>query len=171
MAELKLPRDLFAHRLRTALWVEETLAGEILPQFCDRVHQVDLKLGLERHLLETQHHVRTVRRALELLGGSARPQPSQALQGLQHEYEELLKLVDRNREDVVDLLHAQVVAAGEHLEIAAYEGLRATANALGEEEIATTLQDVREQEEHALELATRAMTKLLAEKVESLRLG
>ena len=171
MAELKLPRDLFAHKLRTQLWVEEPLAGEILPPFCDRVHMVDLKLGLERHLLETQHHVRTVRRALELLGGSARPRPSEALLGLRREYEELLKLVDRNREDVVDLLHAQVVAAGEHLEIAAYEGLRVTANALGEQEIAMMLQELLGQEEHALETATRAMTKLLAEQVESLRLS
>jgi ferritin-like metal-binding protein YciE len=168
--ELELPRDLFAHRLRTMLWVEETLAGEILPELYDHVHAVDLKLGLERHMLETEQHVRTVRRALELLGCGGKAQPSEALLGLRREHDELMKLVDLDRHDVVDLMHAEVIAAGEHLEIAAYEGLRATANALGELEIGAMLQEVMEQEEYALELVHRSLTKLLAEQVESARL-
>ncbi len=168
--ELRLPRDLLGHRLRTMLWVEETLAGEILPELYDHVHAADLKLSLERHLLETQQHVRTVRRGLELLGERVVPEPSEALLGLRREHDELMRLVGLERHDVVDLMHAQVIAAGEHLEIAAYEGLRATANALGEAEIGSMLQEVLEQEEYALELVTRATTKLLAERVESARL-
>ncbi len=170
MAALEVPRDLFGYRLRVMLWIEETLAGELLPELCDHVHEADLKLGLERHLLETQQHVRTIRRALELLGEPVVPQPSPALLGLRQERAELMRLVGLERHDVVDLMHAQVIAAGEHLEIAAYEGLRATANALGEAEIGSMLQEVLEQEEYTLELVTRATTKLLAERVESARL-
>jgi ferritin-like metal-binding protein YciE len=167
---IETPHDLFAHRLRTMLWVEQQLAEQILPELYEHVHAVDLKLGLERHLVETGRHVRTLQRILHLLGGSAKPEESAALLGLKAEHDALLKAIDEKRQDVVDLLHAQVVAQSEHLEIAAYESLVATANALGEEEIALQLQEVLEQEEFALELAEKALAKLLAEQVESLRL-
>jgi ferritin-like metal-binding protein YciE len=153
------------------LWVEERLAEEILPTLYDHVHAVDLKLGIERHIVETQGHVRTLRSALHLLGTSEVPEESAALLGLKAEHDSLLELIDEEREDVVDLMHADVIAQSEHHEIAAYESLVSTAQALGEEEVAAMLQEVLEQEEYALELAKKAATKLLAENVESPRLG
>jgi len=171
MPALRTPNELFAHRLRTMLWVEQRLAGEILPLLYDHVHAVDLKLGIERHIVETQAHARTLQSALHLLGTSEQPEESPALLGLEAEHDALMEAVDQEREDVVDLMHADVLAQGEHQEIAAYESLVATAHALGEEEIALMLQEILEQEEYALELATKAATKLLAEKVESPRLG
>jgi ferritin-like metal-binding protein YciE len=168
---IRTPNELFAHRLRTMLWVEERLAEEILPTLYDHVHAVDLKLGIERHIVETQGHVRTVRSALHLLGTSEHPEASAALLGLKAEHDALMELVDQEREDVVDLMHADVIAQGEHHEIAAYTQLVSTAQALGEEEIAAMLQEILEQEEYALELAEKAAAKLLAEKVESPRLG
>jgi ferritin-like metal-binding protein YciE len=167
---LRTPHELFAHRLRTMLWVEQRLADEILPTIYDHVHSIDLKYGIERHLFETQHHVRTLERVLHLLGGPSAAEESPALLGLKAEHDELMKLVDQERSDVVDLMHVDVLAAGEHHELAAYESLVATAHALGEDEIALQLEEIREQEEHALEVVTRAGVKLLAEKVESLRL-
>jgi ferritin-like metal-binding protein YciE len=167
---IETPHELFAHRLRTMLWVEQRLADDILPELYEHVHAIDLKYGIERHLLETQHHVRTLQRVLHLLGGGAQPEESPALLGLKAEHDALLKVVDGERQDVVDLLHAGAVVQGEHLEIAAYESLIATANALGEEEIALQLQEILEQEEFALELAHQATAKLLAEQVESQRI-
>ncbi len=171
MPTIRTPQELFAHRLRTMLWVEERLAGEILPMLYDHVHAIDLKLGIERHILETQGHVRTLRSALHLLGTSEQPQESAALLGLEAEHDVLMEAVDLEREDVVDLMHAAVIGQSEHQEIAAYESLVATAQALGEEEIAAMLQEILEQEEYALELVEKAATKLLAEQVESPRLG
>jgi ferritin-like metal-binding protein YciE len=167
---LRTPHELFARRLRTMLWVEQRLAEDLLPAMYDHVHSVDLKYGIERHLFETRHHVRTLERILHLLGGPGRPEESSALLGLEAEHDELMKAVDLEREDVVDLMHVEVLAAGEHLELAAYETLVATAHALGEEEVALLLEEIRGQEEHALEIVTRAGVKLLAERVESLRL-
>jgi ferritin-like metal-binding protein YciE len=167
---LRTPHELFSHRLRTMLWVEQRLAEELLPAIYDQVHAVDLKYAVERHLFETQHHIRTLERVLHLLGGPGSPEESSALLGLKAEYDDLMKVVDRDRADVVDLTHVDVLAAGEHLEIAAYESLVVTARAFGEEEIATMLEEIREQEEHALEAVTHAGVKLLAEQVESLRL-
>jgi ferritin-like metal-binding protein YciE len=167
---IRTPQELFAHRLRTLLWVEQQLAGEILPLLYEHVHSTDLKYAIEHHTFETQQHVRTLQSALHLLGQSAEPVESPAFLGLKAEHDALMRLLDQERSDVVDLMHVDVLAAGEHQELAAYEALVATANALGEEEIATMLEEIREQEEHALEVVTRAGVKLLAEKVESLRL-
>src|SRR3954451_3117232 len=167
---LRTPHELFVHRLRTMLWVEQRLADEVLPAMYDHVHSGDLKYGIERHLFETRRHVRTLERILYLLGGPGRPEESSALLGLKAEHEYLMQTVDLEREDVVDLMHVDVLAAGEHLELAAYETLVAMAHALGEEEAAVLLEEIRGQEEHALEMVTRAGVKLLAERVESLRL-
>jgi ferritin-like metal-binding protein YciE len=165
------PHELFAYRLRTMLWVEQRLVEKILPTLYDHVHSTELKYAIEHHTFETRQHVRILQRALHLLGQGAEPVESPALTGLEAEHDELMRIVDQGREDVVDLMHAEVIAAGEHQELAAYESLVATANALGEEEIASLLEEVREQEEHALEITNEIAVKLLAEKVESERLG
>ena len=167
---LRTPQDLFVHRLRTMLWVEQRLADELLPAIYDDVDSLDLKYAVERHLFETQDHVRTLERILHLLGGPGRPEESSALLGLKAEHDDLMKLVDPDRAEVADLVHVDALTAGEHLEIAAYTSLVATAQALGEEEVAIMLEEIREQEEHALEVVTRAGVKLLAQRVESLRL-
>jgi ferritin-like metal-binding protein YciE len=153
--------ELFVRRLRAMLFVEETLANEILPLFYEHVHATDLKYGLDRHTLETKAHARAVRSILHDLGVAAEPVESPALLGLKAEHDALME------EFPNDLMHAGVIAQGEHLEIAAYTWLRSTANALGHEDVALRLQGILEQEEYALELAEKALAKILAEKVES----
>src|SRR3954451_238373 len=153
---LRTPHELFAHRLRTMLWVEKRLAADLLPAMYEHVPSVDLKYGIERHLFETRHHVRTLERILHLLGGPGRPEESAALLGLEAEHDELMKAVDLEREDVVDLMHVEGRAAGEQLELAADETLVATAQALGEEDVAVMLEEIRGQDEHALEIVPPA---------------
>jgi ferritin-like metal-binding protein YciE len=161
------PRKLFLHQLRTMLWVELKLAEEVLPELYDHVHAVDLKWALERHQLETEGHVKNLRRAFEILHEPGDPESSPSLLGLKKEHDLLMKMVPGEREDVVDLFHTDVIARNEHLEIAAYDGLVHLAQALGEDEVAALLRENMEQEAHALEQAEHAMAKLLAEKVES----
>ena len=165
---IRTPQELFAQQLRRMLWVEQTQAEEILPELYDRIHAVDLRLTVERHILETQQHVRALEIILHQLGEAARPEESAALQGLTQERDLLLTVVDGERH-LADLAHAEAITRSEHLEIAAYAALHAIANALGEEEIAAKLQELLEQEGFALELAERATAKLLAEKVEAER--
>jgi ferritin-like metal-binding protein YciE len=161
------PRKLFLHGLRTMLWVELKLAEEVLPELYDHVHAVDLKWALERHQLETEGQVKNLRRAFELLHEPGDPEESPAMVGLEKEHDVVLKALDRERQDLVDLFHTDVIARSEHLEIAAYNGLYHLAKALGEGEVAALLRENLEQEEHALEQAEHALAKLLAEKVES----
>ena len=141
------------------LWVEQRLADEILPLFYDHVHATDLKYGLERHILETRQHVTTVRTILHLLGEKQDGIETPALLGLRAEHDSLMEAFP------TDLMHCDVIAAGEHHEIAAYTWLRSTANALGEEDIAMRLTEILEQEQYALELVEKATAKILAETV------
>jgi len=135
------------------LWVEQTLADEVLPLVYERVHAVGLKYGVERHQRETKQHVMTVRTCLNLIGERQDGIESPALLGLLEELGES------------DLELADFLGKGEHLEIAAYTWLRSAANALGEEDIAMHLTEVIEQEEYALELVQKETAKLLAENV------
>lgn len=143
----------FTKRLHQMLWVEQTLADEILPLVYDRVHAVGLKYGVERHQRETKQHVMVVRTCLNLIGERQEGLESPALLGLREELGES------------DLALGDFLAKSEHLEIAAYTWLRSTANALGEEDVAMRLTEVIEQEQYALELVEKETAKLLAESV------
>jgi ferritin-like metal-binding protein YciE len=131
-------REAFERRLRMMLWVEETLAETVLPDLHDRVRSPELKRALERHLLETEEHVRTLRRHV--------------LHGLDAE----LELDD-------DLGCVQAIAEIEHAELAGYEWLVAAAFALGDDATALELRRILEQEQLALEEVNRANVRLLAE--------
>ena len=143
----------FIRRLHEMLWIEQTLADEVLPLVYERVHAAGLKDGVERHRGETNQHVMTVRTCLNLIGERQDGSESAAFLGLQEELGES------------DLDLADFLAKGEHLEIAAYTWLRSTAYALGEEDIAIRLTEVLEQEQYALELVEHETAKLLAERV------
>lgn len=144
--------ELLVDRLQRMLWVEETLAEEVLPAVYERAHAIDVKYGVERHLLETKQHVMTVRTCLNLLG-----QRQQAV-------EEPALHVELGESD---LELCELLGRTEHLEIASYTFLRSLANALGEEDIGIRLTEVLEQEQYALELVHKATAKILAETVKN----
>jgi ferritin-like metal-binding protein YciE len=166
---LTTPRELLAARLRQMLWVELRLSEEVLPELVEQAHAIDLKNGFGRHLLETESHVSVLRDVLYELELPGDPAESPGFRGLVKEHELLVKRVADESPLLQDLAHAQAAAATEHLELAAYESLASLAEALGEEAVAIRLREVMEQEEFALEQLESAMSKLLAEKVESER--
>jgi ferritin-like metal-binding protein YciE len=142
--------DLLVDRLRRMLWVEETLARDVLPLALERAHAADLRYGVERHILETKEHALTVRTILHLLGERQEGTEEPALHA---------ELGDS------DLELCAALTRTEHLEIASYTFLRSLANALGEEDIGLRLTEILEQEEYALELVEKATAKILAETV------
>jgi ferritin-like metal-binding protein YciE len=168
MAEqVTTPRELLAACLRQMLWIERQLADEVLPELSEQAHTPDLRRGFERHLVETQGHVSTVRDVLGDLRVSAEPEESLGFRGLIEEHRQLVGRAPEDDPLLADLAHAVAALAAEHLELAAYESLVSLAESLGEEEIGIRLREVMEQEELALEQVERGMAKLLAEKVES----
>lgn len=159
--------DLFRLRLRQMLYVEAKLADDVLPWLVRETHSADLRYAFERHLAETEDHVEAVRDVLSGLGVRAEPEPSPALDAVVAEHDRLLDRREDGQTVAADLARAMAAAATEHLEIAAYDVLTTMADALGDESAAVRLREILEQEELALELGARAMTKLLAEEVES----
>jgi ferritin-like metal-binding protein YciE len=129
-----------------------------------------LRHGFDRHLVETKAHAATVRDLLGDLHVSTEPEESPSFRGLLTEHEQLAGRVVQDDHLLNDLAHAIAALATEHLELASYEALVSLAESLGEEEVASRLREVLEQEEIALEQVESALAKLLAEQVESARL-
>jgi ferritin-like metal-binding protein YciE len=168
--QLTTPRDLLAACLQRMLWIERQLADDVLPRLSEHSHSPDLRTGFERHLLETEAHVDTVLDVLGDLRVPAEPEESPGFRGLMEEHESLLGRVSEDDHLLTDLAHSVAALATEHLELATYESLVSLAESLGEEEVGIRLREVLEQEEFALEQVESALAKLLAEKVESVRL-
>ena len=168
--QLTTPRELLAACLRQMLWIERQLAENVLPRLSEQAHAPGLRAGFDRHLLETEAHVDTVHGVLDDLHARAEPEESPGFRGLLEEHAQLVGRVSEDDHLLTDLAHAVVALATEHLELATYESLISLAESLGEEEVGIRLREVMEQEEIALEQVESAMSKLLAEKVESARL-
>jgi ferritin-like metal-binding protein YciE len=157
------PKELFLHYLKSVLFVEETLANEVLPELLGNVESPDLKQDIEHHLEETRQHVQNVREVFQMLGESPTTSKSEVLNGLGKEYHEGLQKIQST--ELKDLFHTGVIAKNEHVEIAAYNGLIEMAKELDEDEIANLLNENLDQEEEALKKAEKGMKKLLKEKV------
>ncbi len=162
------PRELFVHQLRTMLWVELTLADDVLPELFELVHSTHLKWAVERHLLETRDHVKNLRRVLVHLEEPANPEQTPALVALKQEHDTLLKSVPEHDLALRDIVHCDAIARTEHYELAAYSGLVHLGKALGiDHELVTALRENMEQESHALEQVEHGLAELLAEQVEN----
>ena len=158
-------RELFVHRLRQMLWIEETLARETLPRLRQRAHANHLAWALDRHLLETEGHVRNLGRVFVAIGERATAVESVAFRGLEAEAEQLLAAAGDDR-FLVDLALIDAVSHSEHLEVAGYEGLVHLAQALELGDAVYLLRTNMEQDAYALEELRRTLVELLAGKVE-----
>jgi ferritin-like metal-binding protein YciE len=154
------PRDLFLVELQSMLYVEEKLANEVLPELSQQIKDSDFKEDVKHHIEETQRHAANIERALELMSEEPKPDKSHAIDGLVAQHDKILKHIESDH--VRDVFNAGAAAKTEHLEIAAYEGMIETAEALGEDEIASLLEENLDDEKAALkkvEKATKDLTK------------
>ena len=151
MPTITQPRDLFVTDLKAMLYVEQKLADEVLPQLAREISSPEFKQGIEHHLEETKQHVANLERAFELLGEEPKPDKSHAIDGLVAQHEKVVKNIESDL--VRDLLDAAAAAKTEHLEIAAYESMITSAEALGEQEIVALLEENLDQEKEALQTA------------------
>lgn len=156
---IETPRDLYLHELGAALKTEKTVL-DMLPQLEEHANDPQLKESLRQHYEETQWHVANLERAFQALGADVEETPCPAMEGLEKESQANLKLVD-------DSLNDHVIIAGvtgtEHHEIALYEGLITSAEAMGEQDVAALLQENLESEQATLQKA-KQMTQQLAQR-------
>ena len=158
------PRDLFLHELGDILYVERSLADEALPKLIDEVQDAEFKSGLEKHLEQTQRHVTNVEKVFEILGETPHEEECIAFEGLKKEHQEMTK---ESASSLIDLVDLGAAARTENYEIAAYEGLRRMARALGENDAVDLLDENLVQEKEALreveKIATRISNESFAE--------
>jgi ferritin-like metal-binding protein YciE len=158
------PRDLFLHELGDILYVERSLANEALPKLIDQVQDAEFKSGLESHLEQTQRHVTNVEKVFKILGETPHEEECIAFAGLKKEHEEMVK---ESASSLIDLVDLGAAARTENYEIAAYEGLRRMAKALGENDAVDLLDANLAQEKETLreveKIATRISNESFAE--------
>jgi ferritin-like metal-binding protein YciE len=164
VSEITSPRELFLHELGDILYVERSLAEEALPKLIDEVEDAEFKSGLEKHLEQTQRHVANVENVFEILGETPHEEECIAFEGLKKEHEEMTK---ESSSSLIDLVDLGAAARTENYEIAAYEGLRRMAKALGEEEAVALLDENLAQEKETLREVEKIATRISNESFKS----
>jgi ferritin-like metal-binding protein YciE len=157
MPELTTPRDLFLHELGDILYVERALAEETLPKLIGEVSDEEFKSGLESHLEETRQHVTNVEKVFDLLGEEPEVEKCIGFEGLKKEHDQL---IEESSSSLVDIVDVGAAARTENYEIAAYEGLRRMAKAMGEDEAVELLDTNLKQEKETLREVERIATRL-----------
>jgi ferritin-like metal-binding protein YciE len=157
MPEITTPRDLFLHELGDILYVERKLTDETLPTLIDEVQDEEFRRGLESHLEQTKRHVGNVERVFRLLDEEPHVEKCIGFEGLKSEHDQL---VDESSSALVDMIDLGAAARTENYEIAAYEGLRRMAKALGEDEAVDLLDENLKQEKETLREVEKIATRL-----------
>jgi ferritin-like metal-binding protein YciE len=164
VSEITTPRDLFLHELGDILYVERSLADEALPKLISEVQDAEFKSGLKSHLEQTKRHVTNVEKVFEILDESPHEEECIAFEGIKKEHEAMVK---ESSSSLIDLVDLGAAARTENYEIAAYEGLRRMAKALGENDAVELLDENLAQEKETLreveKIATRISNESFAE--------
>lgn len=156
---IETAQELYIHKLGAALKMENTIL-EMLPELEEHAQDSQLKQALRRHHQETQRHVVNIENAFRALGAEVEESACPAIDGLEKEGESNLKMVE-------DSLSDHVIIAGvcetEHHEIAVYEGLITNAQAMGQQDVVSLLQENLESEQATLQEA-KQMAQQLAQR-------
>jgi ferritin-like metal-binding protein YciE len=159
MAEMTEPRELFLHELGDVLYAERVLV-KALPKLEEEASDPELAEAFKSHRLETEQHVNNLEQAFEALGERVKAEKCPAIDGIKKEHDDFV----RDESPSPGILDAFLTGSGaraEHYEIAAYEGLITTADALGEEKVSTLLAANLAQEKEALQ-TLKTISKRLA---------
>lgn len=140
---MKNLKDLFEHELKD-LYSAENQILRTLPKLKDNASDDKLKKAFEKHMKETEGHVKRLEEICEELGIKPTGETCKAMQGLVKETESLLKEdPEKEVKDAGLIAEAQRV---EHYEIAGYGTAVRLAKELGFEKIADKLQKTLDEE-------------------------
>ena len=165
MTQVTTPRDLFLHELGDIMYVEQKLSTEVLPKLVSEVTDDELRDALEQHLEQTKRHLTNVEKVFEELGESPHAEQCIGFEGLKAEHD---KLRSESSPDLVDSIDLGAAARTECYEIAAYEGLRRMAKAMGEDRAVDLLDRNLEEEKDALKTVEKIATRVSKESAQAL---
>jgi ferritin-like metal-binding protein YciE len=139
-------RDLLLEELRDLYNAEQQLV-DALPKMADAAKAPDLKSAFNHHLEQTKQHVSRLERVFARIGEKASGETCEAMKGLIKEGEQIIKA-----EGNADVRDAGLISAAqrvEHYEMAGYGTARTLARRVGENEIASVLQQTLDEEGEA----------------------
>ena len=142
-AEIQNLEDLFKHLLQDMLYAENAIT-KALPKMIKNATNVDVQAGFEQHLDETKDQINKLGRVFEICGYEKKREKCDAIEGLLKEGESLMEEAAPGA-----VLDSAIIVAGQkiqHYEIASYGALCNMAKLLGQNEVATILHEILEQE-------------------------
>jgi ferritin-like metal-binding protein YciE len=146
------------------MYVEDALAKEVLPKLISEVSDEEFRGALEEHLAQTKRHLSNVEKVFDELGEEPHAEQCIGFEGLKAEHD---KLLEEAAPDLVDSVDLGAAARTENYEIAAYEGLRRMAKAMGEERAVELLDKNLAEEKEALRTVERISTRVSNESVKA----
>jgi ferritin-like metal-binding protein YciE len=165
VSQITNPRELFLHELGDILYVERALANEVLPKLISEVQDTEFKETLEQHLEQTRGHMANLKKVFEELGEAPHAEECIGFEGLKAEHD---KLVEESSPELIDSVDLGAAARTENYEIAAYEGLRRMAKAMGENRAVDLLDANLKEEKEALRLVEKISTRVSNESAKAL---
>jgi Mn-containing catalase len=161
MSDLK---ELLVDQLQDLLNAENQIVGA-LPKMVEAAHDTKLKEAFEKHLTQTEGHVKRLKLSLETLGESVESEPCKGMKGLLEEGQETIEKGESQGELTADLALIAAAQKVEHYEISGYGTARCLAKQIGEREVATFLSHTLGEEESSDFLLTAVAQSLLQQAV------
>lgn len=118
-----------------------------------------LKMGIEKHITESEQQVKNVEQVFQLLGEKAKAEPCDAAKGIVTEGEKSLK--EAGNDAIRDTFIGASLSKAEHYEIVSYKDLILGAEQLGNREVVTLLKQNLQQEEKTAQELEKHAPKLL----------
>jgi ferritin-like metal-binding protein YciE len=140
---VKTVQDLFLEELRDIYHAEKQIT-KALPKMAKAATHPELKQAFELHLEQTKGQIERLEQVFDQLDTAKRGKRCEAMEGLLEEARSTMEEIeDKNVLDVGMIVNAQKV---EHYEIAGYGSLVALAKQLGQDEVASLLEQTLKEE-------------------------
>jgi ferritin-like metal-binding protein YciE len=138
--------DLLVEQIRDLYDAEKQLV-RALPKMAKAASSDELRQAIEDHLEETTNQVQRLEQAFEQLDKTAKGKTCKAMKGLIEEGGEVIE--EDSEEPINDLALIAAAQRVEHYEISAYGTAKAMAKHIGENQVASLLEETEDEEKAA----------------------
>jgi ferritin-like metal-binding protein YciE len=152
------PKQLFLHELADQYDAEQHIV-RMLPDLAREAPDAQVAQALNAHLEETRQQISNIEQVFDLFGEKPGRQSCATVQGIKQEHDVFTRT--HPTAELLGIFDLGGAAKTEHYEIAAYEGLIAMCEALGQPRAAQLLQENLRQEQAMLQKVTEASERLL----------
>lgn len=162
---MPLLREALIEQLQDLLHAEKQLTAA-LPEMAQAAHHPKVQEAFEKHLKQTEMHVKRLEKAFKLLGAEAKPKQCKGMMGLIEEGQEAIEEGSGKEELASDLALIAAAQKVEHYEISGYGTVRGLARQIGEYEVARLLTHTLGDEESCDYLLTELSKPMLQQALE-----